>query len=146
MASVPPVKGLHGKARLTLAPIALAQTNTSGSADLILRGGEIITVNDRQPHAEALAIRNGVILAVGDDKAGRNGLRIDVVSYPDVADADRAMASLYVAPTYRNRFRISFPPSSRCPPTTGVTGIASRCSGRNGAATSLPPAGRWRGG
>ncbi len=38
--------------------------------------------------------------------AGRNGLRIDVVSYPDVADADRAMASPYAGPTYRNRFRI----------------------------------------
>jgi len=56
-------------ASLLLAPMALAQTNTNGSADLILHGGEIVTVNDRQPQAEAVAIRNGVILAVGDDKA-----------------------------------------------------------------------------
>jgi predicted amidohydrolase YtcJ len=38
--------------------------------------------------------------------ADRNDLRIDVVSYPDLADADRAMASPYLAPTYKNRFRI----------------------------------------
>jgi len=51
---------------LWLPQIAWAQG--VGSADLILRGGEIITVNDRQPQAEAVAIRNGVILAAGDDK------------------------------------------------------------------------------
>jgi len=56
-------------ASLLLTPLALAQTSTSGSADVILRGGPIVTVNDRQPKAEAVAIRNGVILTVGDDKA-----------------------------------------------------------------------------
>jgi predicted amidohydrolase YtcJ len=56
-------------ASLLLTPLALAQTSASGSADLILRGGAIVTVNDRQPKAEAVAIRNGAILAVGDDKA-----------------------------------------------------------------------------
>ena len=54
-------------AALVLPQIAWAQGG--GNADLILRGGEIITVNDRQPQAEAVAIRNGVILAVGDDRA-----------------------------------------------------------------------------
>lgn len=48
---------------------SLASAQTSGSADLILRGGQVVTVNDRQPRAEAVAVRNGVILAVGDDKA-----------------------------------------------------------------------------
>jgi predicted amidohydrolase YtcJ len=47
----------------------IAWAQGGGNADLILRGGEIITVNDRQPQAEAVAIRNGVILAVGDDRA-----------------------------------------------------------------------------
>lgn len=56
-------------ASLLLTPMALAQTSTSGSADVILRGGPIVTVNDRQPKAEAVAVRNGTILAVGDDKA-----------------------------------------------------------------------------
>ena len=47
----------------------MAWAQSGGSADLILRGGEIVTVNERQPQAEAVAIRNGVIQAVGDDKA-----------------------------------------------------------------------------
>jgi predicted amidohydrolase YtcJ len=56
-------------ASLLLTPLALAQTSASGSADVILRGGEIVTINDRQPKAEAVALKNGAILAVGDDKA-----------------------------------------------------------------------------
>jgi predicted amidohydrolase YtcJ len=56
-------------ASFLLTPLALAQTSASGSADLILRGGEIVTINDRQPKAEAVALKNGAILAVGDDKA-----------------------------------------------------------------------------
>jgi predicted amidohydrolase YtcJ len=38
--------------------------------------------------------------------AAKDGLRIDVVAYPDIGDSDRAMASPYVGPIYRNRFRI----------------------------------------
>jgi predicted amidohydrolase YtcJ len=37
----------------------------SGAADLIYRGGPIITMNDAQPQAEAVAVRGGRILAVG---------------------------------------------------------------------------------
>jgi predicted amidohydrolase YtcJ len=47
----------------------VAWTQGGETADPILRGGEIVTINDRQPQAEAVAIRNGVILAVGDDGA-----------------------------------------------------------------------------
>jgi predicted amidohydrolase YtcJ len=50
---------------LLLAPIASAQNNVS--ADSILRGGEIVTVNEQQPQAEAVAVRGGKIIAVGDD-------------------------------------------------------------------------------
>ena len=54
-------------ATLLITPTAWAQSDVN--ADVILRGGEIVTVNDRQPQAEAVAIRNGVILEVGDDEA-----------------------------------------------------------------------------
>lgn len=37
----------------------------SGAADLIYSGGPIVTVNDAQPTAEAVAVRGGRILAVG---------------------------------------------------------------------------------
>ncbi|HEV7266482.1 MAG TPA: amidohydrolase [Falsiroseomonas sp.] len=37
----------------------------SGAADLIYSGGPIVTINDAQPRAEAVAVRAGRILAVG---------------------------------------------------------------------------------
>ena len=36
-------------------------------ADLVLRGGRIFTVDDRQPWAQAVAIRDGRFIYVGDD-------------------------------------------------------------------------------
>ena len=38
-------------------------------ADLVLRGGRIITLDDRTPNAQALAARNGAIVFVGTDAA-----------------------------------------------------------------------------
>ena len=35
------------------------------AADMIYTGGDIVTVNDRQPSAEALAVKGGKIVAVG---------------------------------------------------------------------------------
>ncbi len=48
---------------LCLSTSALAQTEF---ADSIYVGGDIITVNDQQPTVEALAVKEGTILAVGD--------------------------------------------------------------------------------
>jgi predicted amidohydrolase YtcJ len=39
------------------------------AADVIYMGGDIVTINDRQPTAQALAIKDGKILAVGDRAA-----------------------------------------------------------------------------
>ncbi len=36
-------------------------------ADLVLRGGRVVTLDDRRPEAQALAARNGAIVAVGSD-------------------------------------------------------------------------------
>ena len=36
-------------------------------ADTIYRDGNIITINDAQPSAQAIAIKDGLILAVGSD-------------------------------------------------------------------------------
>ena len=41
---------------------------TAQSADTIYYGGTIITVNDRQPTAEAVAVKDGKFIAVGDKK------------------------------------------------------------------------------
>lgn len=47
------------------APLAAASALPSGAAQVIYLGGDIVTLNDAQPSAQALAIRDGKILAVG---------------------------------------------------------------------------------
>lgn len=46
------------------------------SADLVLYNGKLYTMDDRRLYASAIAIRDGRILAVGDDVAMRNLLRL----------------------------------------------------------------------
>jgi predicted amidohydrolase YtcJ len=55
-------------------PVAAAQPNDAEAADAIYSGGPIVTVNDAQPSAEALAIRDGRIVYVGS-KADAEKLR-----------------------------------------------------------------------
>ncbi len=44
-----------------------AACSDNESADLVLRNGNIVTVDDTNPRAEALAVRDGRIMAVGSD-------------------------------------------------------------------------------
>jgi predicted amidohydrolase YtcJ len=48
---------------------ATAASPTPPAADAIYHGGNIVTINDAQPDAQALAVKNGRILAVGERKA-----------------------------------------------------------------------------
>ena len=48
---------------------AAAQAQDATIADTIYVGGDIVTINDGQPAAEALAVKDGKILAVGDRAA-----------------------------------------------------------------------------
>ena len=53
-----------------LALVTAACTATEGgTADLILTDGRVVTVDDAQPEAEAVAIRDGRIVAVGSSAA-----------------------------------------------------------------------------
>src|SRR5690606_2530062 len=45
--------------------MAFAQQATAPAGDVIFRGGTIITMNDKAPRAEAIAVRGNKILAVG---------------------------------------------------------------------------------
>ena len=57
---------LAGCGRKTGAPApAAAGPETVTAADTIYAGGDIVTVNDAQPGVEALAVKDGRILAVG---------------------------------------------------------------------------------
>ena len=44
-------------------------TTTSANADTVIRNTNIITIDPRRPHAQALAIRHGRFIAVGDNDA-----------------------------------------------------------------------------
>jgi predicted amidohydrolase YtcJ len=52
---------------LGAARLASQQAPAPEPADLVLRGGRIVTLDDRRPDAQALAARNGAIVAVGSD-------------------------------------------------------------------------------
>ena len=59
------------------------ETTTAGTADTIYTGGKIITINDAQPTAEAVAVRDGRIVAVGNADvvsklAGANTREVDL--------------------------------------------------------------------
>lgn len=49
----------------TETPAAATMADTASAADTLYFGGDIITVNDAQPDAEALAVKDGKILFVG---------------------------------------------------------------------------------
>lgn len=52
---------------LSISPLAQATSPSKPFAQAIYLGGDIITVNDAAPTAEAIAVTNGRILAVGDE-------------------------------------------------------------------------------
>lgn len=52
---------------LTVSAVAQATSPTKPNAQTIYIGGDIVTVNDSAPAAEALAVKNGRILAVGKE-------------------------------------------------------------------------------
>jgi hypothetical protein len=64
-----------------LAAPAVGQTSTA--ADAIYVGGDIVTMNDKAPSVQALAVKDGKILTVGDRKtveAGHKGAKTKVVN------------------------------------------------------------------
>ena len=52
---------------LLLSPAA-AENSAAQPADTIFHGGTIVTVNEKQPEVSALAVKDGKIIAVGDEK------------------------------------------------------------------------------
>ncbi|MEM7424451.1 MAG: amidohydrolase [Pseudomonadota bacterium] len=58
-----------------LSAAALCAATTTHAADTVLRNGTIYTVNDKQPWAEALAIRDGKIVFVGSNAGAVTHIR-----------------------------------------------------------------------
>jgi predicted amidohydrolase YtcJ len=62
---IPRVLGVG--AIVALAACGGTQRGEARAADLVLVGGDVITMDDARPHARAIAIADGTIVAVGDD-------------------------------------------------------------------------------
>jgi predicted amidohydrolase YtcJ len=56
-------------AAIGAAATVVGQDQTTAPADLVLRGGRIVTLDARMPEAQALAARNGAIVAIGSNAA-----------------------------------------------------------------------------
>ena len=116
--------------RLSLACLLLAagcqQRTATDAADFIYVGGDIVTVNDVQPRAEALAVKDGKILAVGtraEIEAAHRGTSTEIVDLagrtlvPAFIDAHgHYISALSVA----NQVKVYAPPAG---PGEDVTGI-----------------------
>src|ERR1044071_1518027 len=50
---------------------ALPASTKTETADAVFKNGNIYTVNDRQPRAEAIAVKGGKVIFVGSDKDAR---------------------------------------------------------------------------
>ena len=104
-----------------LAAPAFGQPSTA--ADAIYVGGDIVTMNDKAPSAQALAVKDGRILAVGDRKtveAGHKGAKTRVVNLagktllPAFIDAHSQQARRRMCPASSPRSRNS-PPTRKFP-------------------------------
>jgi predicted amidohydrolase YtcJ len=76
------VAGCGRKAPETVAPAVAAP---GMAADVIYVGGDIVTVNDAQPTAEALAVKHGKILAVGARSEIESSYKGDATTLVDLA-------------------------------------------------------------
>ena len=67
---------------LAIAGLALAQGLIVEAADIIVIHGRVYTLNPKQPWAQAVAIRKGMIVAVGEDATieKRRGMGTKVVN------------------------------------------------------------------
>lgn len=77
------LSGATGAAAIVgCAASAIARANDDDAADFILRDGNIITQDPARPRAEAIAVKNGLVQAVGSNAEIRNlrGNRTEVLS------------------------------------------------------------------
>ncbi|MGB4864994.1 MAG: amidohydrolase [Hyphomicrobium sp.] len=64
---------------------SVAPAVSGEAADAIYVGGDIVTINDQQPTAEALAVKDGKIIAVGDRKSIEGEHKGDASKVVDIA-------------------------------------------------------------
>ena len=116
----------------------VGDTTPTAAADTIYVGGDIVTINDSQPVAEALAVKDGKILAVGtraDVELAHKGDSTKVVDLagkallPGFLDAhSHYVSALSVA----NQAKVYAPPAGPGKDVPSIIG-PSRSSGQSAA-------------
>jgi len=97
---------------LALPMLVVAQPALGGgTADAIYYNGTVLTINDRQPTAEAVAVKDGRILAVGSKAevlktAGQDTKRIDI--------GGRTLLPGFVIPTATRTSSVCRQPRQTC--------------------------------
>jgi len=79
------MKSLSLKSVLAVILVLLGGIANAQVADTIFVGGDIVTVNDKQPEAEAIAVKDGKILALGDRVAIEKAHRQATTKIVDLA-------------------------------------------------------------
>jgi len=139
-----------GKLRVALAATGFSlaiQANTAVAgeiADALYVGGDVITMNDAQPTAAAVAVKGGLILAVGDRAALEEEHRGDTTRVVDLAGETLAPGLIDAHSHFNNALQVvgwvnvSAPPVG---PVRDIPGLIARLQAH--AAKHHPPAGTW---
>jgi len=70
---IPPLVAFVLSSSLTLSFANATQfVSNAKAADVIYYGGPIVTLNDQQPTAQAVAVKNGKIVSVGSENSMRS--------------------------------------------------------------------------
>ena len=99
------------------APVA---PQNAAPADLVLRGGKIVTVDDARPEAQAMAVRGDTIVALGSDQDVQRyiGANTNVTGVLDVVTSlrvtDNAPAPSYATSAWKTSGSWKRPGSRRC--------------------------------
>ncbi len=97
------------------------------TADILYTGGDIVTVYDAQPSADAVAVKDGKILAVGDRKmvhglAGSRTRTVDLDGRTLMPGFIDPHSHYIYALTVANQVNVSAPPAG---PAADVDGIVA---------------------
>ena len=102
---------------IIVALLTVARTGRAQLADTIYIGGHIVTVNDAQPTADALAVKDGRILAVGSRKVVEQGHRgvgtrvVDLASKTMLPAFLDAHSHYFSSLTVANQVNVYAPPA-----------------------------------
>ncbi len=104
---------------------SVAPAVSGEAADAIYVGGDIVTINDKQPTAEALAVKNGKIIAVGDRKSIEGEHKGDASKVVDIAGKTMLPSFIDAHSHYINSLLVANQAQVYAPPSGPGKDVAS---------------------